>query len=250
MTRRFRILVPAPGCVSARGRCSRPTAPVLPDHPTVQHTLSFWESILKPDYRLIAVATIAALSACSTVMTTAQSGYLSDYSALAEAPDAASASRSVTQAIDPAKVSIAEVVWRVEARPDVGNDERDALLAQLRHELQQRIQALAAAPQGRSAQIRAAVTRVETVSPALNTVGTLLLIGPLDRGGAAVEIEAIDPQTGRQLAALRLGYFAPLSELKARFSKLAPAELAVRKAAADFAALLKPSASVAEWAPR
>jgi hypothetical protein len=81
-------------------------------------------------------------------------------------------------------------------------------------------------------------------------VGTLLLIGPLDRGGAAVEIEAIDPQTGRQLAALRLGYFAPLSELKARFSKLAPAELAVRKAAADFAALLKPSASVAEWAPR
>ena len=205
---------------------------------------------MKPVHRLIAVAAIAALSACSTVMTTSHSGYLSDYSALAEAPDAATASRAATQAIDPASVSIVEVVWRVEARPDIRPDERDALIAQLRHELQQRIQALPAAPQGRPAQIRAAVTRVETVSPALNTVGTLLLIGPLDRGGAAVEIEAVDPRTGRQLAALRLGYFTPLSELKARFSKLAPAEIAVRKAAADFVVLLKPSAVVAELAQR
>jgi hypothetical protein len=205
---------------------------------------------MKPVHRLIAVAAIAALSACSTVMTTSHSGYLSDYSALAEAPDAATASRAATQAIDPASVLIAEVVWRVEARPDIRPDERDALIAQLRHELQQRIQALPAAPQGRPAQIRAAVTRVETVSPALNTVGTLLLIGPLDRGGAAVEIEAVDPRTGRQLAALRLGYFTPLSELKARFSKLAPGEIAVRKAAADFVVLLKPSAVVAELAQR
>ena len=205
---------------------------------------------MKPVHRLIAVAAIAALSACSTLMTTSHSGYLSDYSALAEAPDAATASRAATQAIDPASVSIVEVVWRVEARPDIQPEERDALIAQLRHELQQRIQALPAAPQGRPAQIRAAVTRVETVSPALNTVGTLLLIGPLDRGGAAVEIEAVDPRTGRQLAALRLGYFTPLSELKARFSKLAPAEIAVRKAAADFVVLLKPSAVVAELAQR
>lgn len=205
---------------------------------------------MKPVHRLLAVATIAALSACSTVMTTTHSGYLTDYSALAEAPDAAFASRAATQAIDPASVSIAEVVWRVQARPDIGPDERDALIAQLRHELQQHLQALPASPQGRPAQIRAALTRVETVSPALNTVGTLLLIGPLDRGGAAVEIEAVDPQTGRQLAALRLGYFTPLSELKARFSRLAPAEIAVRKAAADFVVLLTPSAGAAALAQR
>lgn len=205
---------------------------------------------MKPVHRLITVAAIAALSACSTVMTTSHSGYLSDYSALAEAPDAATASRAATQAIDPASVSIVEVVWRVEARPDIQPEERDALIAQLRHELQQRIQALPAAPQGRPAQIRAAVTRVETVSPALNTVGTLLLIGPLDRGGAAVEIEAVDPQTGRQLAALRLGHFTPLSELRARFSRLAPAEIALRKAAADFVVLLKPSAGAAALAQR
>ncbi len=193
---------------------------------------------MKSAQTIVAIATIATLSACSTVMTTAQSGYLSDYSALAETPDAASASRAAAQAIDPAQVSISEVVWRVDARSDIGNDERDALLAQLQRELQQGVQALPASPQGRPARIRAAITRVETVSPALNTVSTLLLFAPLDRGGAAVEIEAVDPQTGRQLAALRLGHFAPLTELKARFSKLAPAEIAVRKAAADFVSLL------------
>jgi hypothetical protein len=205
---------------------------------------------MKPVHHLIAVAVVASVSACSTVMSTSQSGYLSDYSALADAPDAASASRAAAQAIDPALVSIAEVAWRVDARPDIGNDERAALVAQLRHELLQRVQALPAAPQGRPARIRAAFTRVETVSPALNTLGTLLLIGPLDRGGAAVEIEAVDAQTGRQLAALRLGYFTPLSDIKARFSKLAPAQIALRKAAADFAALLAPPAGAAALAQR
>lgn len=196
----------------------------------------------------IVVATLAALSACSTVMTTAQSGYLSDYAALVEAPDAASARRASAQAIDPLQVTIAEVVWRVEARTDVSNDERDALLAQLKRELQQGVASLPASPNGQPAQIRAAITRVETVSPALNTVGSLLLIGPLDRGGAAVEVEAVDPRTGRQLAALHLGHFAPLSELKARFSKLAPAEIAVRKAAADFAGLLRTPETAAKAA--
>jgi len=199
---------------------------------------------------IIAVAAIISVSACSTVMTVPQSGYLSDYSALAETPDTATARRAVTQTIDPAQVSIAEVAWRVDARPDISNDERDALMAQLRRKLQQQVQALPTSPQGRPAQIRAAVTRLETVSPGLNTLATLLLIGPMDRGGAAVEIEAVDPQTGRQLAALRMGYFTPLSDLKARFSKLAPAEIAVRKAAADFAALLKPLAGADELAQR
>jgi len=40
---------------------------------------------------------------------------------------------------------------------------------------------------------------------------------------------------------LTQGYFAPLAELKARLSKLASAEIAVRKAAADFVPLLQPA---------
>ena len=149
---------------------------------------------MKPVHRLIAVAAIAALSACSTLMTTPHSGYLSDYRALAEAPDAATASRAATKAIDPASVLIAKVVWRVEAHPHIRPEAADALTAQLPHELQQPSQGFPAAP--------------------------------------------------------RLGYFTPLSELRARFSRLAPAEIAVRKAAADFVVLLKPSAVVAELAQR
>jgi hypothetical protein len=113
------------------------------------------------------------------------------------------------------------------------------LLALLRSELQQRVQALPAQPLGRPAVLRAAITRVETVSPLLNTLSSLVLTIPLERGGAAMEIEAVDPQTGRQLAALTPGWRAPVTELMVRFSKLAAAETAVRKAAADFVLLLQ-----------
>jgi hypothetical protein len=197
---------------------------------------------MHPVQRILALGAITALSACSTLMPTAQSGFLSDYTALASAPDDASARRTSADRIDPARVRIDAVAWRVPSRVDISSDEREALLAQLRMALQQRVQALPADPLGRPAVLRAAITRIETVSPALNTLSALVLVVPLDRGGAAVEIEAVDPQTGRQLAALTQGYFAPLTELKARFSKLAPAEIAVRKAAADFAALLQPAA--------
>ena len=189
---------------------------------------------------LIAAAAVASLAACSTVMPTAQSGFLSDYTALVQPSDEASASRASADPIDPARVSIDAVTWRVTSSADISTGERESLLTQLRGELQRQIRALPAQPQGRPAVLRAAITRVETVSPALNALSALILTVPLDRGGAAVEIEAVDPQTGRQLAALTQGYFAPLSELKARFSKLAPAEIAVRKAAADFVPLLQP----------
>jgi aspartyl/asparaginyl beta-hydroxylase (cupin superfamily) len=58
-----------------------------------------------------------------------------------------------------------------------------------------------------------------------------------------MEIEAVDPQTGRQLAALTPGWRAPVTELMVRFSKLAAAEIAIRKAATDFVLLLLQPAS-------
>lgn len=188
---------------------------------------------------LIAGTAVASLAACGTVMPTAQSGFLSDYTVLAGAPDEASASRVAADRIDPARVSVDAVAWRVTNSVDISTEEREALLAQLRTELEQRLSALPAQPQGRPAVLRAAITRVETVSPMLNALSALLLTVPLDRGGAAVEIEAVDLQTGRQLAALTQGYFAPVSELKARFKKMAPAGIAVRKAAADFMPLMQ-----------
>jgi hypothetical protein len=190
---------------------------------------------------LIAATVIASLAACSTVMPTAHSGFLSDYTALAGAPDAAAASRASADRIDPARVTVDAVAWRVTGGADISAEEREALLALLRSELQQRVQALPAQPLGRPAVLRAAITRVETVSPLLNTLSSLVLTIPLERGGAAMEIEAVDPQTGRQLAALTPGWRAPVTELMVRFSKLAAAEVAIRKAAADFVLLLQPA---------
>ena len=190
---------------------------------------------------LVAAIAVASLAACSTVLPTAHSGFLSDYTALAGAPDAATASRALEDRIDPARVTVDAVAWRVTGNADISTEEREALLALLRSELQQRVQALPAQPQGRPAVLRAAITRVETVSPLLNTLSSLVLTIPLERGGAAMEIEAVDPQTGHQLAALTPGWRAPLTELMARFNKLAAAEIAVRKAAADFVLLLQPA---------
>jgi hypothetical protein len=190
---------------------------------------------------LILATTVASLAACSTVLPTAHSGFLSDYTALAGGPDAAAASRALADRIDPARVTVDVVAWRVTGSADISTEEREALLALLRSELQQRVQALPAQPQGRPAVLRAAITRVETVSPLLNTLSSLVLTIPLERGGAAMEIEAVDPQTGRQLAALAAGWRAPVTELMVRFSKLAAAEVAIRKAAADFVLLLQPA---------
>ncbi len=194
---------------------------------------------MNPLRQITAVAALSLLCACGTVMQAAHSGFLTDYSALVSLPDSPEATRAAQQPIDATQVVLGDIEWRVPANADIDDGERDALVALLRAELLQRVQALPTAPQGRPVVVRAAITRVSPVSPGLNTVGTLLLIGPLDRGGAAIEIEALDAQRGQQLAALTLGYFAPLSELKARFSKLAPAEIAVRKAVADFVPLLQ-----------
>jgi len=188
---------------------------------------------------IVAAIAVASLAACSTVLPTAHSGFLSDYSTLAGGPAAAAASRASAEPIDPARVTVDAVAWRVTGTPDISTEEREALLALLRSELQQRVQALPAQPQGRPAVLRAAITRVETVSPLLNTLSSLVLTIPLERGGAAMEIEAVDPQTGRQLAALTPGWRAPVTELMVRFSKMGAAEVAIRKAAADFVLLLQ-----------
>ena len=55
---------------------------------------------------LIAATVVASLAACSTVLPTAHSGFLSDYTALAGGPDAAAASWASADRIDPARVTV------------------------------------------------------------------------------------------------------------------------------------------------
>ena len=194
---------------------------------------------MKPIHSAPALMLALTLAACSTVMPAPHSGFLSDYARLTAGKDEAESTFGAAVAIDPSRVQIKDIEWRVLAKAEVSADERATLMLQLKDGLDQ-ARHLARQPGGRPVVIRSAITQVETVSTSLNTIGTLLLIGPLDRGGAMVEIEALDADTGKPLAALRLSYYPPLSEFKARFSKLAPAEIAVKKAATDFIALLGP----------
>ncbi|WP_413726154.1 DUF3313 family protein [Sodalis sp. RH16] len=179
------------------------------------------------------------LSACGTTMTTRQSGFLTDYQRLSPVSAKGERSLKTPVALNPARTAITAVEWRVK-NDGLSPQERTALLAALRTDLQHQLELLPQSPDGRPAEVRAAITDVSTVSPSLNVLSTAMFAAPLERGGAAVEIEAVETGSHRQLAALSLGYYAPLSDLKARYSKLAPAQIALDKAADDFGPLLHP----------
>jgi len=140
---------------------------------------------------------------------------------------------------------IEDVQWLVQD-PNVRIEaaEIEELRADLRRSLE-----LAAAPPAvapdpsvagnpRTLRVRAAITQVALPSPALNVITTALLFIPLDRGGAAVEIEAIDVETGRRVAALASAGNGTLADFRGHYSRLAHAELAFQRAAQEFRTLL------------
>jgi len=182
---------------------------------------------------------VLLLSACSTTMATKQSGFLSDYHRLSPVSGEGSRSLKTPVALDPAHTVITTVEWRVKD-DGLSPAERSILLNALRADLQKQLDRLPVVAAGRPAEIRAAITDVSTVSPSLNVLSTAMFAAPLERGGAVVEIEAVEIDNHQQLAALSLGYYAPMSDLKARFSKLAPAQIALDKAADEFGPLLHP----------
>lgn len=184
--------------------------------------------------RVLAAGAVLSLVACAPMPAT-HTGFLSNGSALRYSEDGSTGYHRSGPSIDPRQVLSFTVEWAAPDTPRFSADEKVQLESTLRNALTTQLHALPAKAGGRAVLLRAAVTRVEAVSPALNTVATVLLFGPLDRGGAAVEVELVDAETGRPLASYARAYFAPLSEFKARFSRLAPATWALEKSAAEFA---------------
>lgn len=86
--------------------------------------------------------------------------------------------------------------------------------------------------------VRATITDVDLSSPTLNTLSTVLVFIPLDRGGAAVTIEAFDSESKERLAALFASYNGGLGEFTGHFSKMGHAEWAFEQAAVNFRELL------------
>jgi hypothetical protein len=186
----------------------------------------------------LAALALAALAGCSTMQAT-RNGYLSDYSKIVLTENGGRGEFRAAAPIDPARSRVTEVAWKVQGDLGLSAEEQAQLVTMYRDELTAALAKLPPRPEGRPAEVRTAITVVKTVSPVLNVATTLLVFIPVDEGGAAVEIEAVDAQNKQQLAALVQGYHAPMTEFAARFQTLAPAELALKKAANDFALLVQ-----------
>ena len=188
---------------------------------------------------LFAATTALILAACTSMPAT-HTDFLSPTPAGSVQPESGQLRYRAAVPIDPGQIEFAEVVWRAGDEASLSPQERLQFQADLRADLKTRLTAIpATAGTGRPTVLRVAITRVETVSPGLNAALTVLLIGPLDRGGAALEMELLDAQTRQPLVTLTTAHYAPLTELGARFDRLASVRWAMQQAAGEFAALVQ-----------
>lgn len=188
--------------------------------------------------RLALVVSAVGLAACSTMQAT-DTGFLKNRSKMTTSQDGSTAYYRSTTSVNPHQVRSLSVEWATPVDAGFSSIEKAQLLSTLKSGIAREAEALPPIVDGRPVIIRAVITRVESVSPVLNVVAAVLLTVPIDRGGAAVEIEVLDAETRQPLASIAHAHFAPLSEFKARFSRLAPAELALNAAAVELAKLLR-----------
>jgi len=196
------------------------------------------ESLFTSLLRLLLVVSATSLAACSTMQAT-DTGFLKNRSDMTTSQDGSMATFRSTTPVDPHQVRSLSVVWAMPAGEAIPEAERARLIATLEAAISRETEALPQSADGRPVVIRAVITRVESVSPVLNVLTAVFLTVPLDRGGAAVEIQVLDAETLQPLASMAHAYFAPIAEFRARFSALAPAELALNAAAIELAKLLR-----------
>jgi hypothetical protein len=187
---------------------------------------------------LILLVCVTGLAACSTMQAT-DSGFLKNRGEMTTSQDGSTAAFRSPTPVDPHQVRSLSVEWAMPAGAAIPEAERARLITTLEAAISRETEALPQSSGGRPVVIRAVITRVESVSPVLNVLTAVFLTVPLDRGGAAVEIQVLDAETLQPLASMAHAYFAPIAEFRARFSALAPAELALNAAAIELAKLLR-----------
>jgi hypothetical protein len=196
------------------------------------------ESHIAHAFRLLLLVSMAGLAACSTMQAT-DTGFLKNRSEMTTSNDGSTALYRSSTPVDPHQVRSISVEWATPTDSVVPENERARLISTLETAIARETKALPTSVGGHPVVIRAVITRVETVNPVLNVLTSVFLTVPLDRGGAAVEIQVLDADTLRPLASMAHAYFVPITEFKARFSALAPAELALNEAASELAKLLR-----------
>ena len=190
------------------------------------------ESLIALAFRMFLLVSVAGLAACSTMQAT-DTGFLKNRSEMTTSKDGSTAYYRSPTPVDPHQVRSISVEWAMPIDAGVLGTERARLISTLKAAISREAEALPQSVGGHPVVIRAVITRVESVNPALNVLTSVLLTVPLDRGGAAVEIQVLDADTLQPLASMAHAYFVPITEFKARFSALAPAELALRSGPAN-----------------
>ncbi len=196
------------------------------------------ESLTAHAFRLLLLVSVTGLAACSTMQAT-DTGFLKNRSEMTTSNDGSTALYRSSTIVDPHQVRSISVEWATPTDSVVPENERARLISTLETAIARETKALPPSVGGHPVVIRAVITRVETVNPVLNVLTSVFLTVPLDRGGAAVEIQVLDADTLQPLASMAHAYFVPITEFKARFSALAPAELALNEAASELAKLLR-----------
>ena len=196
------------------------------------------ESVVTRASRVLLLLAATGLTACSTMQAT-DTGFLKNRSEMKTSKDGGTAYYRSPTLVDPHQVRSISVEWAAPTNGIVPETERARLISTLSAAISTETKALPQSDGGRPVVIRAVITRVESVNPALNVLTSVFLTVPLDRGGAAVEIQVLDADTLQPLASMSHAYFVPITEFKARFSALAPAELALNAAASELAKLLR-----------
>jgi len=153
----------------------------------------------------VAIAGSLLLSSCANIPQR-QAGFLNRYDALQPIENHPGVSGYRASLTEYRKVYIEPVAWKVQVAEDEAlcDADRAELSGALDSAIRARMAPLAVVsePGPDVLLIRAAITSVKPSSPALNVALTALLIGPLNNGGAAVEIEAVDGRSNTQVAAI------------------------------------------------
>ena len=183
--------------------------------------------------RILCVGSLAVLSACASIQAPPPPSAGAGMHAV-ELSDGSAA--RVAGALRWSVANVSEVVWQAHA--EIDDEQKEKLCAILRQALKHDLQAPPTSD-GRVIQVRARIIEVTGASPALNVASSILLFVPVDRGGASVEIDAVDQATGQRLASLTMAGSGQLGDFSGHFSRYGHAEEVLRRAATSFRRLLE-----------
>ncbi|MEE8468742.1 MAG: DUF3313 domain-containing protein [Planctomycetota bacterium] len=143
-----------------------------------------------------------------------ESGFLSDYAALSLDLDQRARMSYVAPDVDWASYTKAvieplEIRLQTTSNDSLEPGQEEKLRRFYRETMEQE---LAGRPQGRlevtdvagpgTLRVRAALTEVDCINVTVNTLTTIFIFWPFDFGGGTFELEVLDSESGRQLAAI------------------------------------------------